>query len=252
MKKLLYFSALCLLVIFASCGNSKKSSENQEYLDSLPADMREISQQILDDPENPELYKERALMWIKKTEYESALSDINRAIAYDIQNPAYFIVKSDIFFAMGNVNECKDALLKAIEKDESQTEAILKYAELHFFFQNYETMFLYIDRALDIDDINPEAYFMRAMAQAEIGDTAKAIRDLHKAVEQKPDFYNAYVQLGVIFDNMNNPLALDYYNNALQLDTNSVEVRYNIAMYYQNRDELNLSLIHISEPTRPY
>ena len=61
MKKLLYFSALCLLVVFASCGNNKNSSENQEYLDSLPADMREISQQILDDPENPELYKERAL-----------------------------------------------------------------------------------------------------------------------------------------------------------------------------------------------
>jgi tetratricopeptide (TPR) repeat protein len=242
MKKLLYFSALCLLVIFTSCGNSKNSSENQEYLDSLPADMREISQQILDDPENSELYNERALKWMKKAEYESALSDINRAIANDMDNPAYFIVKSDIYFAMGNLKECKDALLKAIEKDEYHTEAILKYAELHFFLQDYETMFLYIDRAMDIDNINPEAYFMRAMAYAEMQDTAKAISDLHKAVEQKPDFYNAYVQLGLIFDNMNNPLALDYYSNALQIDTNSVEVRYNIAMYYQKREELNKAI----------
>jgi tetratricopeptide (TPR) repeat protein len=239
-----YFLLISLFAAFAfaSCGNSGSNNDGDIPMDSIPADMREISERINEDPDNAALYQERALMWMQKKDFDKAMRDVNRAIANDIDNPKHFILKSDIFFAMGKVNDCKESLLKAMEKDENDTEAILKYAELHFFLQDYETMFLYIDRTLEVDKLNPKAYFMRGMALKEVGDTAKAISNMQTAVEQDPYYYDAYVQLGVLFDYMDNPLALQYYQNALSVDTNSLEVRYNMAMYYQRHEEFNIAL----------
>ena len=80
------------------------------------------------------------------------------------------------------------------------------------------------------------------MNYKEIGDTAKAISSFQTAIEQEPDYYDAYMQVGLLMSFQKNDLALEYLNNALRLDSNSMEVFYAIAMHYQNKGEYQTAI----------
>jgi len=69
----------------------------------------------------------------------------------------------------------------------------------------------------------------------EIGDTSKAISNLQTAVEQDPNMHDAYMQLGLLHSTKNDDLALDYFDNALEVDSNSVDALYGKAMFHQER-----------------
>jgi tetratricopeptide (TPR) repeat protein len=74
-------------------------------------------------------------------------------------------------------------------------------------------------------------------------DTAKAVASFQKAVEQDPEYYHAYIQLGILYATKNSPLAVDYYNNALKKNPNSIEARYGLGMFYQENEEYNKAII---------
>ena len=58
------------------------------------------------------------------------------------------------------------------------------------------------------------------MKYKDLGDTAKAISSMQTAVEQDQQYYNAYMQLGILCAAQRNKLAVDYYKNALKVIPN--------------------------------
>ena len=73
------------------------------------------------------------------------------------------------------------------------------------------------------------------------GDTAKAVSTFQTCVEQNPDHYNGFIQLGLIYASINDDIAIAYYNNALQIYPLSTEALYNMALYYQNTERIALA-----------
>ena len=59
------------------------------------------------------------------------------------------------------------------------------------------------------------------------------------AVEQDPDYYAAFVEMGVMHDQVGSDLAIDYYKSALDIFPESIEAWYNIGMYHQTRGNVN-------------
>src|SRR6185369_1058886 len=113
-------------------------------------------------------------------------------------------------------------------------DAMLKLAELYFYVKKYDKSIEYINMALKINKYNAKAYFMKGMNYKEIKDTAKAISSMQTAVEQDQTYYNAYMQLGILNAAQKNPLAVQYYKNALRIQPNSTEAWYDIGKYYQD------------------
>jgi tetratricopeptide (TPR) repeat protein len=71
------------------------------------------------------------------------------------------------------------------------------------------------------------------MIYIEKRDTAKAISSIQTAVEQDPNYFDAYIELGLLFANRGNPIALSYYDDAQKVEPQNPESYYDKGMFYQ-------------------
>ncbi|MCK9611892.1 MAG: tetratricopeptide repeat protein [Bacteroidales bacterium] len=231
-----------VLFFAAACGNNNSEKGKEQKSDSLPDTLAMLSKKIAESSENAALYEQRALYYLNHGDIEKALNDAGKATILDPKNSSYLRTLSDVFFAGGKITKCQEMLEKACEINPSDDEALLKLAELHFYKEEYKIAFEYTEKALKIDKLNAKADFIRGMMYKDMGDTAKAVRCFQIAVEKDQDYYHAYMQLGIIYSTKNNPLAADYFNNALNLNPKSIEALYALAMFYQNTGEYNKAI----------
>jgi tetratricopeptide (TPR) repeat protein len=106
------------------------------------------------------------------------------------------------------------------------------------YLKEYEKAIIYADKVLKINSQYAEAYFLKGLIFKEIGNIDRAISSFQTAVEQNPELYEAYMQLGLLTESTNKKLAMEYYENALPVDTNSSEARYAKAMTLQTQSDL--------------
>jgi tetratricopeptide (TPR) repeat protein len=232
------------------CGQERRANSQQSEIDdrrtdasnTSPAGLGELDRAVASDSLNPEAFHRRAQYLIHTGDFNSALSDMNKAIQLNSRDSRYFVTLSDIYLAKGMVRNCLEALQKAELLDPSNNDALLKTAELYFILKDYENTFLYIKKAVDLDRQNPVAYFIAGYARMEKGDTSGAIRDLQTAVDQDQGYYEALVELGVIFSARRDPLAIGYFKRATDVEPNREEAYYLLAFTYQEMMELEKAI----------
>lgn len=222
-----------------SCSPQSKDSTDQKQTETIDPELASLNEQIAAEPERHYLYHQRALTYLKLNMPYEALSDINKALQLDPQNTEYTITMGDIYFTMGHIENCRKALITAQDNDPSNVEPILKLAELDLILKDYEKMNLYLDKVLKIDQNNAQAYFMRGIALKEQGDTLKAMKLLMQATSLDPEYFEAFVEAGILFSLKHDPLAIDFLNTAINLKPMALEPRYALAMFYQEHDKLN-------------
>jgi tetratricopeptide (TPR) repeat protein len=224
-------------ILLASCGNENTESTTKNAVDTsklYPEELQKINKEIEADNNNPDLYQKRAKYNLDHQYYEAGFEDMKKVVMRDSSKAEYFITLSDLYFLTNQTGNAKAALEKCLSLDDKSVNAMLKLAEIYFFVQQHDKCFEYINMALRIDKYNPKAYFMKGMNYKELKDTAKAISSLQTAVEQDQTFYKAYMQLGLLNAGQKNPVAVDYYKNALRINNNSTETWYAIGKFYQD------------------
>lgn len=240
--------AIASLLILSSCGgNSKK--EEVKTVDSLhiatakiPEELKVINEQLIANPTNADLYHQRAKYYYKNKEYKSGLDDMMHVMQIDSSKAEYFLTLSDLYFVINKTGNAKAALEKCIKLDEKNVDAMLKLAELYLYVRKNEKSIEYINMALKIDKYNAKAYFMKGMNYKDIKDTARAISSMQTAVEQDQQYYNAYMQLGLLTAAQKNPLAIQYYKNAIRIQPKSTETWYALGKFYQDVADWNNAL----------
>ena len=234
---------LCILLTQFSCkqnseknvsGNAESSASSQ---DTVKYSLENLNSKLQLDPKNPNLLHSRALVYIQLKNFGEALKDIQFAIKIDSSQSKYYQVLADIYFAGKKSLLAKTALEKALQIDPQNKEANLKLAELYLLVKKHKLSIQYLDQVLQQDKFNPKAYFMKGMNFKEAGDTAKAISSFQTATEQDPSYYDAFMQLGILFSLKNNALSVQYYTTALSLHSNSEEAYYGRAMFLQEHGQ---------------
>lgn len=235
--KTCFLPFLLMLLVWLSCTTSNKenATDDSQITDAgNDSVLIAFNERIKKNPNDAEVYHERALYYFEqKKDVEAAFADIRRVFAVDTTTAKYFITLADLYLAKGMSGNVKASLNKAIDIDPKNIPALTKLAELNLYIKDYNACLKTADQVLKIDIYNPRAYFIKGMAFKELGDTAKAISSFQTVVEQDPDYYNAYIQLGLLYSAIKNPLALDYLNNALNLQPQSIEAYYAIGMFFQ-------------------
>ena len=105
--------------------------------------------------------------------------------------------------------------------------------------KNNERSLKNADLAIKYDQFNAKAYYLKGYNFLELGDTAKAISSYRTAVEQDPEFLEAYLELGLIFSLKDDPIAIQYYNNALEVDPTEKRALYSKGMFEQEHELYN-------------
>lgn len=229
---------LCFICLFACNSNQQKD----EAYANMPPELATIYKKINKNPSNATLYVELSDYYTKKSKLDSALNTILTALRLDSNNANYYLKLSDIYFAMQNIDASEEILEKVIAIDPKNKEAYLKIAELHFLHKRYKEAHKFLDDVLLVDNYNPKAYFIQAWVFKEEGDTNAAIRSYMAAVEQDPNYFEAYEELGVLYHHKKDPLAISYYKNALNIKPDDIQILYNLAMFYQETGNFEKAL----------
>jgi protein O-GlcNAc transferase len=225
------------------CGTSSSDSNRTEQLKAANG-ITELDKLIKHDSLNHELLVMRAKAHLETGSLNKAIHDINKSLQINSNYVDAYLTLADIYFAMGLPDNCNTALLRAMVADRDDTRIHIKLAELNLLIQNHTLAMGYIDQALDISSYNPEAYYVLAMLFMSRKDTVQAIRNFQLALNQKEDFYEPLIQLGTIYSVQRNPLAEQYLRNAIYHYPQSLQARYQLALYYQDNGMLTEAESH--------
>jgi tetratricopeptide (TPR) repeat protein len=246
-KTIIYFSILSVLLFACGDPGKKEEKKTEEKKDSLieklnSPQLKALNAKLLKDPNNAALYSERAKLYMGLKQFEEAVGDALRAMNLDSTKAEYYITLADVYFASNKTRYSKEMLEAAVKKFPENTEALLKLAELFFLVKQYENSLTYINKALKIDENISRAYYLKGSVYKELGDTTKAISSITTAVEQDNTYFNAFLDLGILYASRKNPLAFEYYNTALRLKPNDENVLYDKAKLLQDLDKIDESI----------
>jgi tetratricopeptide (TPR) repeat protein len=242
-----YLLALFTLVLFTAvaCKNEKAPVQKETPVDSTnTADnaIQLLDEQIKLKPNDPELLHNRALAYISRKRYQDALTDMRAVIALDSSKSAYFLTMADLAFAANRTFDAKQHLEKALSLDPENTDAMMRLAELNLIVRQYAQSVSLLNKVLAKDKSNTSAWLMRGLNYKENGDTNKAVGDFRSAIEADPNFYDAYMQLGMIFQLRNNPISEGYFANAIRIRPKSEEALYGRGLWFQEHNQLDKAI----------
>ncbi len=234
MRKRSFWIISFFIIIFAF-GSCKNDSGKYQ---GLPQELVELSRQIDRNPKNDRLYYDRASYYYKRSKIEEAMADILTAIKLDPEKSIYYILLSDIYFAQRETDLTEETLQKVIAMDPDNNEARLKLGELYFHLKMKDESMQVLDEAVQRQPHNPKAHLMRAFLMKELQDTTGYLRMLQLTIDQDPKEVKAFLELGYFYQQTLNPLAIQYYSNALQADPNNVEINYNLGKLFQDLGDI--------------
>lgn len=227
---------------FAGCRQGGDSGNQKQAETADPLEL--LNKKIMADSTNAMLYNDRAKHYLAKGQADKALVDLNKALELNPTEVAIFMTLADAYLLMQKPENVNAALLKAVDLAPTDPRPLVKLAELNLMLEQYNTALAYSDRSLEVSSFNPEAYFVKGSVYLARKDTVMALRNILLALDQKQDFYEALIKLGVIYTEQRNPLAEQYLQRALKFFPASLQARYQLALYLQDNERANEALKH--------
>jgi tetratricopeptide (TPR) repeat protein len=125
-------------------------------------------------------------------------------------------------------------LNKATEIAPMDSRPVVKLAELSFLQGNTNLANAYLDKALELNSLNPQAYYMRGIICMSKNDTIQALKQFMKAKSQDDTFVDPVLQIANIYSAQRDPMAREFYNLAIEMEPDNYATYYDLAMYLQD------------------
>lgn len=220
----------------------KEAPKLSEVALELQTDPRlvRLSQQLAQDPENDSLLWRRAEAYYDLNAYDEAIRDLTQAIRLDSMRPAYYHLLADTYLDYARPNDSKKAintLLMAAYKFPGRVPTLLKLSESQLIVRQHTDALSTLNKILEQDPQNGDAFFMTGRVALDMGDTVRAIVALKKAVQFDSALPDAWMFLGRIYTGLNNPQAVQCFDNVLRLDSTRLEAREYKGVYYKRRGD---------------
>ncbi|MCY7411014.1 MAG: tetratricopeptide repeat protein [Chitinophagales bacterium] len=241
MKFLITLITISFFYSFISCKQNstapKIDADTLSNADLSDPQIKALTERIKNDPNASENYFLRSGVFLQSGNLKASFKDLSMAIALDSSNLKYYFGMADLALTSGSADAAVDAYNQILERDPQNEDAILKLSKVYFFQREYSSSLIQLSKAEEINKYNADIYFVRGLNLKEMGDTARAIASFQKAVSVNSDFYDAYVQLGLLHSNKPSQLAAQYFDNAIRIDSTSDEAYYDKAKFYQDRGD---------------
>lgn len=222
------FLVVFLIATIVSC-KSKSSDKNaiqptKENIDSL----------LTVYPDSIPLLLFRGNLAIDEYRFFDALADGARAFRLDSNN-----LKVRMLYATSlnnKANRSMDEVANAqrhfrfiILNEPKNTDALVAIASTYRHMQDVENAFKYVNQALKIDSKKREAYALKGSIYMDLENFELAKSSYITATQQDPEFYEAWLHLAIIYHKENNPICLEYYQTAYELQPKDSELLYSWA-----------------------
>lgn len=224
---------LAFILIF-SCKESDKTKIDSNNTQNP---LSELNTAINKNPYSDSLFYQRAKINYDLGNVDSVYSDLNKAIYFNKNKREYYFFLADTYLENAQSLEAKKVLENALNIFPEDKQVQLKYVKLLIILKQYPLATASLNDVLIKDPQNAEAFYLGGHISYEMGDTAAAINAYQKTVDLNPDFREGWILLGDVMRERKNKLSLQYYDNALKLDSNDVETLHNKAYALQQFDQ---------------
>ncbi len=236
MKGVLFLVCLSMLVACKQDGAKKSQPVMGD------AAVHELSALIEKTPDDDVLYYERAKQFYKNELYDEAIADMKSAMLIDSLKPPYYHFLSDVYMDYYRSKESIQTMQAARRQFPEDMYTMLKLAETQFILEQYDDM-EYTNRAILMrDPRSADGHLLQGMLRRVQGEINQAKSAFQTAVEIDPDQIDAWLFLGSMYEDENDPLALSYYRSATQVDSMNVNAWHSLAYYHQNNQDLDAAL----------
>ncbi|MEO6758063.1 MAG: tetratricopeptide repeat protein, partial [Saprospiraceae bacterium] len=121
----------------------------------------------------------------------------------------------------------------------------LKLSEFQLIVKQHGDALSSLNQVLQRDPQNAGAFFMSGRVALDMGDTVRAVKALQRSVQYDAANADAWTFLGRIFSQRNDPLAIQYFDNALRVDSSRLEVlEYQGDFYKRTGDYTKASAVY--------
>lgn len=219
---------MACIMMLASCSESdnNKTEEKQK--------VAAATEDVVADTLDIDGYINRARWLLANQQVGNAIRDINSALSIDNKNIEALLVLADVYYALGDQDNILLTLNKASEIAPMDSRPVVKLAELSFLQGNINMANAYIDKALELNSMNPQAYYMRGIICMSRNDTVQALKQFMKARNQDDSFIDPVLQIASIYAAQRNPMAKDFYTLAIDMAPDNWGSYYDLAMYLQD------------------
>lgn len=236
---------LWLLLTFVSiCGLSCVS--NPENVKQNNADLSEwevLNELVSKYPDEDSIYAKRADFLMGKESYDSAIADYLMALSIDSTgNPQYYFGLSRAYMMSAQSKMASDVLDRAMRAFPENIPTLLKTAEMKLVLKQYMPVLAILDKVFLRDPQHAEAWYLSGHVFYEMGDTGRAVNAYQKTVDLNPEMRKAWIQLGDVLTELKIEKALEYYDNAIRLDTLDPEVYHSKAYAYHRLGKRDMAI----------
>lgn len=154
---------------------------------------------------------------------------------YELRNIA------DLENNIENDKHAKDYFKKAILLDSIYAEPYVQLGWICTSYNEWDSAFFYVDKALHFDDKNSNAYSLRGWLFLERGMRKEAEEALNLAIQYNPNCSPAYDFLADMYYNRGDSYkAIKYKLKAIELESNSIEKRNNLISLWDSFNNVGL------------
>ena len=160
----------------------------------------------------------------------------------------------EAYNAFGDLKAARGPFEKAVALDPQFAAAQVNLGALLQQAGEIDAAAAHLDRAIELLGNKPDAaypHYLRAKVWSDRGDVQKAVQHLQKAVELRPDFAEAWSDLGEARKTLqDNNGALEALERAVSLAPDDAVAQTRLGSQYLNEDEAHLAVKHLQEAAR--
>ena len=240
-KRIIFFFTVLLFTagLYVSCKNDPAPVAAQAAEPGDPQ-LATINALLAKDPDNDSLLYRRAALYYDQQGYDEALADVSRALQLDSLQPQYYHLLADVMLDYGRPNDSRRAIVvlqRASEKFPERLSTWLKLSEFQLIVKQHADALASLNQVLQRNPQSADAFFMTGRVALDMSDTARAIKALQRSVQYDAANPEAWMFLGRIFSNRNDPQAIQYFDNALRVDSTNLEAREFKGAFYKRRGD---------------
>lgn len=249
-------SLILAFLILLAAGACKKKGDQTDIGTTGDPIIDVLSEAISQNPSDPELYFKRSELFYEREAYDQAIQDLANVLKIDSTHLRAHHLLADVYLDDYQSALALQTLQRATTLYPDSIRTKLKLSEFQLILKQYDAAMNTLADIMKIRPGDPEALFMLGMVYRDQGKSDQAIGAFQSAVERNPDMAEAWVILGDLMDRTQNPLAEQYFDNAVRVDPDNVAAWHAKAYFLQNKDRINEALaiykhIHTLNPQYP-
>lgn len=249
-----FISAILLLFLLFACNSEPEPDESVKELPVEKQSERTQEKQVLhpldsltlvirEEGANAELLLERASLYLAYQNINAARQDIGQATKLDSSLAEIHELQGEVHYMLNQTRQARDEWEECLRIDPKNSICLMRLAELLIAAQNYDRALKLVNRQLEIDNNDAQAYFAKGIiVRDRYQDTALALQYYQNAIDLKQDYYEAIDMMAVTLTAMGDTLAKFYYDRMLDMRPNDASTYYKLGVYYMNQGEINRAL----------